>query len=97
MTGWPDAGKNPAYWTTEYRRARDECLRRARRMCQRQIPGVCTGTATEANHRRGLAADPHHRDLEAVCAACHKVITQAQATAARKRKTSTPFIPRTKW
>jgi len=94
--GWETARKDPAYGRAEWRRARLAALRRANWRCQRVLPG-CAGTATEVNHRQGLAADPHHADLEAVCAPCHRQITAAQANAAAKRHDQVPFVPRTRW
>jgi hypothetical protein len=82
---WESARKDPAYGTAAWKRARADCLRRARWRCERGLPG-CQGTATEANHRRGLAADPGHTDLEALCSHCHAVITSQQAHAAKQRR-----------
>lgn len=93
---WDAAHRDPAYGTAAWKRARAECLRRARWRCSRGMEG-CQGTATEANHRRGLAADPGHTDLEALCKSCHGVITAAQAHAARQRQNEVPFTPRTSW
>ena len=95
---WETASKDPAYNTAAYRKARLACLRRAGWKCQRRLPEVCTGAASQANHRQGLAADPGHTDLEAICVACHKVVTHDQATAARTSKRSDPRPqPRTQW
>jgi hypothetical protein len=94
--GWETARKDPAYGRSEWRRARLAALRRASWRCERGLPG-CAGTATEVNHRRGLAADPHHADLEAVCTPCHRQITAAQGNAATRRRDETPFVPRTRW
>jgi hypothetical protein len=94
--GWETARKDPVYGTAAWRKARLACLRAARWQCQRQLPG-CQGTATEANHRRGLANDPGHTDLEAICRSCHRKVTAAQGNAASKRRTATPFTPRSRW
>lgn len=80
---WANTPKDPRYNTAAYRRARLECLRRANWKCERRIEGVCIGAASQANHRDGLANDPNHRNLEAICTACHKKVTHGQATAAR--------------
>lgn len=94
---WQSARKDPAYGQAAWKRARLACLQRARWICERQIPGVCTGVATQANHRKGLAADPQHLDLEAICGPCHKQVTAGQSAAARKRRGEPAFVPRTRW
>lgn len=92
-----DGYKDPAYNTAAYRRARNECLKRARWKCERRIPGTCTGAASQANHRQGIANDPHHRDLEAICDACHKVVTARQSNAGRTAPADPKPQPRTAW
>ena len=87
---WSTARKSPAYNTAAWRAARLACLRRAGWRCERRLPG-CQGTASEANHRRGLAADPGHTDLEAICSACHRKVTAAQGHAARNGGTDPDF------
>lgn len=95
---WETARKDPAYNTAEYKRARLACLKRAGWKCERRIPGKCIGAAREANHRQGLAADPHHTDLEAICTECHKAVTHQQAAAARTARRGDPQPqPRTAW
>jgi 5-methylcytosine-specific restriction endonuclease McrA len=96
MPGWKNVRKDPAYNTVEWRRARLACLKRANWQCQRKLPG-CQGAASEANHRRGLANDPHHTDLEAICGECHKKVTSQQAKAARGIGTNPKPKRRTAW
>jgi hypothetical protein len=94
---WETHPKDPRYWTPEYRAAREACLRAASWRCQRQLPG-CQRTASQANHRKGIAADPHHRDLEAICASCHRKVTSAQGNAARHGGGDPDFTgSRTQW
>lgn len=94
--GWSSAKKDPVYGTAGWRKARLACLKAAGWRCQRGLPG-CQGQATEANHRRGLANDPDHTDLEAICKSCHRRVTAMQGNAASKKRTTTPFVPRSKW
>ena len=72
-------------------------LRRAGWKCERRIPGVCTGAASQVSHRRGIANDPGHTDLEAICVACHKVVTGQQSQAARTARSDPAPRPRTQW
>lgn len=94
--GWDH---NPAYDTPEYRRARKACLERAT-YCALAIPGICTGKPTQADHVDGIAADPEHKRLQAVCAPCHDVKTAAERRAAlaggKKIRDPQPS-PRTEW
>lgn len=78
---WGDSGGS----TSESRRAREECLNRARRQCQLRYDG-CTGHATHADHKvniaslglqRGEATDP--ADLQAACEWCHGIKSKAEA------------------
>ncbi len=94
--GWEAARKDSAYGTAAWKRARLACLRAAGWRCQRQLPG-CQGQAVEANHRQGLANDPGHADLEAICRSCHRIVTSQQAHAARNRGSEAVFMPRTRW
>ncbi len=93
-----DGYKDPAYNTAAYRRARLQCLRRARWKCERQLPGICAGTASQANHRQGIANDPRHTDLEAICKPCHKQVTNEQSNTGRVKAAADPRPqPRTAW
>jgi hypothetical protein len=93
---WETGARTPAYDTAEYKRARLACLKAANWRCERRIAGVCIGAATQANHRGQLANDPHHRDLEAICVPCHKVVTAEQGGGYRRPKDPAPR-PRTAW
>ena len=99
---WSTAKKDPAYNTAEYRRARLECLRRARWRCQIRLEG-CQGAASEADHEAGLASDPHHRTLRAACTSCHRKVTAQQGKGARAVKSGRQVAPdpkprpRTRW
>lgn len=93
-----DGYKNPAYNTAAYRRARLECLRRARWKCEIRIEGVCTGAASQADHAAGIANDPLHKTLRAACEPCHKKVTNEQSNASRAAKVTDPKPqPRTAW
>lgn len=96
---WETARKDPAYNTAEYKRARTACLRRANWRCEIKIPGVCTGAASQADHKDQLANDPQHRTLRAACTECHKIVTAQQAAAARtqKHRGDPQPQPRTAW
>ena len=95
--GWQDARKDPAYGKAAWRRARAAALKRAGWRCELRLDG-CRGTATEADHVLGLAADPGHTVLRAACKTCHGKRTSQQARAAkRQRQDSAPFVPRTRW
>lgn len=89
---WDTARKDPAYGTAEWKRARLACLKRARWRCQLRLEG-CQGAASEADHIYGLANDPHHQHLRAVCTSCHRKRTAEQGNEARRggtRKSSDP-------
>jgi 5-methylcytosine-specific restriction endonuclease McrA len=94
---WQFARKDPAYGSAEWKRARAACLKRARWRCELAIEGVCTGTATEADHLLGLANDPQHTALAAACKPCHQQRTAAQGNEAKRRRAALPFTPRTQW
>jgi 5-methylcytosine-specific restriction protein A len=96
---WETARKDPAYGTAAWKRARAACLRRANWRCELALPGICAGTATEADHILGLAADPQHTALRAVCSPCHRARTaqQGNASGRRRRRREPRFMPRTQW
>ena len=94
--GWDTARKDPAYGSAAWKRARAACLRRANWRCELGLEG-CQGTATEADHVLGLAADPGHTALRAVCKSCHMKRTAQQANAASRRHSEPSFVPRTRW
>lgn len=94
--GWDTARKDPAYGSAAWKRARAACLQRARYRCELGLDG-CQGTATEADHINGLAADPQHQHLRAVCTSCHRKRTAEQANAGRRRRGEPRFMPRTQW
>jgi len=80
---WQTARKDPAYGTAEWRRARIACLQRANWRCEARLDG-CQGTAAEADHILGLASDPGHTRLRAVCRSCHGKISSRQGHDARR-------------
>jgi hypothetical protein len=89
---WETARQDPAYGRAEWKRARLACLKAARWRCQLRLDG-CAGAASEADHVDGLASDPQHRNLRAVCTPCHRKVTAQQGNAARGssgRKSSDP-------
>jgi hypothetical protein len=98
-SGWKNRPRNPAYDSVEYRKARAACLARATR-CALGYPDICTIKPTQADHRLGIAADPHHRHLQAVCKPCHarKTLAESHAAANGKRTPTDPNPePRTEW
>jgi len=95
---WRKQDKSPAYSQAAWKRARLACLRAAGWKCQARLDG-CVGSASEADHVDGLARDPQHRNLRAVCTPCHRKLTARQGTAARGgAQASDPApAPRTAW
>lgn len=96
---WSRADDNPAYHTAAWRRARDKCLKDARGRCQARLPG-CQGAASQADHVDGIANDPQHRNLQAVCTSCHRKITAQQGGGYRNgnnRPNDPQPAPRTAW
>jgi len=85
-TGYPSS---PAYGTQAWKRARLACLRRARYRCELRLDG-CQGAASQADHVDGLANDPEHKNLRAVCASCHGKRTAQQASEARRGRRGDP-------
>jgi len=83
---WETARQDPAYGRAEWKRARAACLKAARWRCQARLEG-CQGAASEADHVDGLANDPHHRNLRAVCTSCHRKITARQGNQAQRNGT----------
>jgi 5-methylcytosine-specific restriction endonuclease McrA len=95
---WETARQDPAYGTAAWKRARAACLKRAEHRCELGLDG-CQGTATEADHVLGLAADPGHTNLRAVCRSCHlkRTAEQANTSGRRRRRREPSFVPRTQW
>src|ERR1700761_232305 len=97
---WTKADDNPAYHTTAWRRARTAALRAAQWKCQVRLPG-CAGAASQVDHIDGLANDPQHKNLRAVCVPCHGKITAGQGNNAKSGGTRTKPdpapAPRTTW
>lgn len=94
MSGrWQGQGHGDRLGKTGWERQRENrrILERDGYRCQVAIPGVCTGTATEVDHRVNLASTTrpdlldHDANKRAACSACHKVLTQRQAQAAATR------------
>jgi hypothetical protein len=95
---WESARKDPAYGSAEWKRAREACLRRANWRCEIRLPGVCAGTAREADHIYGLAADPRHEHLRAACSPCHAQVSSRQGNAASRGGADPDFTgSRTAW
>lgn len=92
---WRDEHKDPAYGKAAWKRAREACLRRAGWRCEIRTPGICLGTASEADHVYGLRADPEHRFLQATCRPCHQAKTAKDQH--RRRHREPPAEPRTDW
>ena len=90
---WETARKDPAYGRAAWKRARLECLRRARWRCQIKLEG-CKGAASEADHIDGLENDPHHKRLRAACKPCHMKVTADQGNAAKQKDAVTDPAPR---
>lgn len=94
---WTRADDNPAYHTAAWRRARVRALREANWKCEANLPG-CAGAASQVDHVDGLAADPEHRNLRAVCKPCHHKITAQQGGGYRGKAKADPAPrPRTEW
>lgn len=95
---WSRADDNPLYHTAAWRRARAKALRDARWRCQARLDG-CQGAASQADHINGIANDPEHKHLQAVCTSCHRKITAQQGGGYRNgRGPGDPEpTPRTKW
>ena len=89
---WDSARKDPAYNTAAWKRARLACLQLARYRCQLRLEG-CQGAASEADHIYGLAQDPHHQHLRAVCTSCHRKRTAEQGHEARRAGRPAPDPP----
>ncbi len=75
--------------TRATRKAREDCLDKAKHRCQLNHPG-CIGRATDAHHLDGVAATGRTRAkavdrgrLVAACRPCHDVETAKQSAAAR--------------
>lgn len=80
----------------DWRRARDACLHRANWRCEIQIPGVCIGAATQADHIDQAENDPGHQRLRAACTPCHAQVTARQGGGYRTPHDPEPR-PRTAW
>jgi hypothetical protein len=93
---WETARKDPAYGRSAWKRAREACLKRARWQCEIRGPR-CQGAASEADHIYGLANDPGHKHLRAVCKTCHGTVTAQQSNAGTGSRADPPPQPRTAW
>lgn len=82
MPGWGGRSRPPG-WTATTRRI----LKRDERICY-----LCGGEATEVDHVINAAAGGSHDDanLRAICSACHRAKTMAEAHAARPRVARAP-------
>lgn len=94
---WESARRDPAYNTSAWRHAREACMRRANWKCELRYDG-CQGAASQADHIYGLANDPKHEHLRAVCKSCHGKRTSQQGRGARAGHETDPEPrPRTDW
>lgn len=91
----PWQGHNPAYDAPAWKRARKAALQRARYQCEVNGPG-CLGKANTADHVIGIANDPEHTILQAICRVCHAVKTSAESRAHYAQHDPEPR-PRTNW
>ena len=88
-----DAQRYGAAW----RRARLECLRRARWRCEIRLDG-CQGAASQVDHIDQAANDPGHKRLRAACKRCHSKVTAQQGHDGRRGTSNDPSpTPRTQW
>lgn len=79
--------------TYAWRKLRAQILLRDNAICQLQLPGICTNTATQVHHTKGKAQtgdDPNH--LLAVCRECNLKIGDPS-----KRQNDPTPEPRTLW
>lgn len=98
--GWKktsaDRRRDNRTYDARWRRAREECLKRAGWRCEIRLEGVCIGAATQVDHVAQAANDPQHRQLRAACEPCHKKVTGQQGRAAQVPRDPAPR-PRTQW
>ncbi|PZU37047.1 MAG: HNH endonuclease [Microbacterium sp.] len=90
MAGWQSNSRGPR--SRGFPEAvRLAILLRDRHQCQLAYRG-CTGAATDADHIIPVCegGDDEMSNGQAVCPACHKIKTQAEATRARRRRTRRP-------
>ena len=94
---WSKDNDNPAYHQAAWRRARAKALKDARGRCEVHYTG-CQGAASQVDHIDGIANDPNHTNLRAVCVSCHGKITSKQGNDAQRGRTKDPEpTPRTEW
>jgi hypothetical protein len=79
---WRGYPSSPEYGKAAWKRAREACLKAARWRCQLRLEG-CQGAASEVDHIYGLASDPNHQHLRAVCKSCHRKRTAQQGNEAK--------------
>jgi 5-methylcytosine-specific restriction endonuclease McrA len=89
---WQTAKKSPEYGKSAWKRARLAALRRARYRCELHLDG-CQGAASEVDHIHGLASDPNHQFLRAVCTSCHSKRTAEQGHDARRGRRAADPAP----
>jgi 5-methylcytosine-specific restriction enzyme A len=91
-----DRRRSNTTYGARWRRARTECLNRARWKCQLRLDGICTGAATQVDHIQGVAEGGSLYDqanLRAACEPCHKARTAQQGGGYRRpgsRKAADP-------
>jgi hypothetical protein len=97
---WRKEDRRPEYSSAAWRRARLACLRAAQWKCEARLDG-CVGAASQADHITGIANDPQHRNLRAVCTPCHRKLTAQQGRGYRTSSGAPPADPppagRTQW
>ena len=94
--------KADAAYSAQYRRNRDECMRRARWRCELRIEGLCISAASECDHVVAVADGGGHdlSNLRAACAPCHRARTAQQGGGFRRNpdgRGDPPAEPRTAW
>ncbi len=110
MTPAPDHPRGTGSWSGTRSsfppKVRRQILQRAQGQCELSLPG-CTGRATEADHKVGVADalaagwDPADIDDpangQALCSSCHKIKTRAEQARglarARRRRTAARRAP----
>jgi len=87
-----------ATYGAAWRRARAECLRRAKWRCQIRLEG-CQGAASQVDHITPVSEGGTHdqSNLRATCTACHAKVTAQQGGGWRKTASSSADPEPTAW
>jgi 5-methylcytosine-specific restriction enzyme A len=94
--------RSDAAYSAQYRRNRDECMRRARWRYELRLGGVRIGAASECDHVVAVADGGGHElsNLRAACSPCHKARTAQQGGGFRRgggTREDPACQPRTAW